>query len=105
MTVMGVQMPMACHWAGRAEIAVGVPLFAVGGVMAFTQRKWAFFSLGILGSTPGVLAILLPTDIIGTCASGTMPCNIAMKPAMIGLGALTIVGSLGGLILSRRANL
>jgi hypothetical protein len=99
----GKPMQMMCHWAGRAEIAVGAPLFAIGGVMAFAQRRSSLFSLAILGSILGVVAILLPTNIIGTCGTPTMHCNTVMKPALTGLGALAIVGSLGGLILARRA--
>ena len=81
-TVSGVQVPMACHWSGRAEIAVGVPLFAVGAAMMFTTRKSGLLALSILGIALGALAIVLPTNIIGTCASDFWSvCTIGSVPA------------------------
>ena len=104
MTVGMMQVPMACHWAGRAEIAVGAPLVSVGAMMSFTRHKTGYLTLSILGVILGAAAILLPTSIIGTCPSPTMMCNTVMKPTLTILGSLTIVGSLGGLILMRKAN-
>ena len=104
MNVMGKQVPMVCHWSARAEIAVGVPLFGIGAMMSFTRRKTGYLILSILGVALGALAILLPTSIIGTCPTPTEPCNTIMKPTLTILGSLTIVGSLGGLILMRRAS-
>lgn len=104
MTVGMMPVPMVCHWAGRAEIAVGVPLFAVGGMMTVTRSKSGFLMLSILGVVLGAVAILLPTTIIGTCPNPLEPCNTIMKPTLSILGSLTIVGSLGGLILMRKAS-
>lgn len=103
MNVMGKQLPMICHWSARAEIAVGAPLFAVGGVMAFAHRRSAFYGLGALGIILGALTILLPTHIIGTCPSASDICNTAMKPAAILMGSVAIVGSLGAVVTSRQS--
>ena len=104
MTVMGKQIPMVCHWSARSEIAMGIPLVFAGVMMTFTRNKSGFFSMSILGVVLGALAITLPTSIIGTCGGPTMTCNTLMKPAITALGSLTIVGSLGALVLSRKAN-
>ena len=104
MTVMGKQIPMTCHWSARSEIAMGIPLVFAGTMMTFTRNKSGFFSLSILGVVLGALAITLPTSIIGTCGGPTMTCNTLMKPAITLLGSLAIAGSLGGLILMRKAN-
>ena len=101
MTMGMMQVPMVCHWAGRAEIAVGVPLVGVGAMMMFNTRKSGFLTLSILGVVLGTMAILLPTTIIGTCPNPVEPCNTVMKPTLSILGGLTIAGSLGGLMLMR----
>ena len=95
----GMTAPMVCHWTAQAEIAVGVPLFAVGAVFSFTRSKTGLFTLSLLGTVLGVLAILLPAQLIGTCPGPAEPCNTMMKPAITALGSLAIMGSLGGLIL------
>ena len=105
MVVMGKQIPMTCHWSARSEIAMGIPLVVIGAIMSFTRRKSGFLTLSILGGSMGILAITLPTYIIGTCPGPTMPCNTLMKPVITLLGSLTVAGSLGGLILMRKANL
>lgn len=103
MTVMGKQIPMVCHWSARGEIALGIPLAFVGVMLMFTRRKSGFMTLSILGLVLGGLAIALPAGIIGTCPGPTMTCNTLMKPIINGLGSLGILGSLGGLILMRKA--
>ena len=102
MTVMGKQLPMVCHWSARAEMAVGIPVALIGIMMSFKRFSSGFLGLSILGGGLGALAILLPTHIIGTCPGPTMTCNTVMKPITTVLGSLTIVGSLGGLMLSRK---
>lgn len=102
MTVMGAQLPMVCHWTARGEIAVGAPLFGIGAIMVFTSRKGGLFSLSALGGILGVLALLLPTQLVGTCGNAAMHCNTTMKPAIMALGGLTIVGSLGSMLWSRK---
>ena len=103
MTVMGKQIPMTCHWSARSEIAMGIPLIFVGAMMSFMRNKSGLMALSILGVVLGVLAITLPTNIIGTCGGPTMTCNTLMKPAITALGSLTIVGSLCALVLARKA--
>jgi hypothetical protein len=86
----GRQISMKCHWTGRAELALGLPLLAVGLMMGVSRRKESRRILGIAGTTLGVVAILLPTTIIGVCMNPDMPCVSTMKPALILMGALVI---------------
>lgn len=97
----GRQISMKCHWTGRAELALGVPLLAVGAVMLTSRRKETYRSLSILGLILGGLAVLLPTTLIGVCANPDMICNSTMKPALILLGVLTMGASAAGFVLSR----
>ena len=59
----GNTIPMKCHWTGVAEIAVGVPLLAVGSLITASRRKDSLLNLGIMGSILGAFAILLPLHI------------------------------------------
>lgn len=86
----GREVSMKCHWTGRAELALSVPLFAVGALMMFSRRKESRRNLGIAGTTLGIVAILLPTNLIGVCMNPDMPCVSTMKPALILMGALVI---------------
>lgn len=86
----GRQIPMKCHWTGRAELGLGLPLLGVGLIMGFTRRKGSYRSLGLLGLTLGVVAILLPTTLIGVCGNPDMPCNSIMKPALTFMGVLVV---------------
>ena len=74
----GRTIPMKCHWTARAEIAVAGPLLAVGGFLGFSRRKESLRALSILGIFLGVFAILIPTYLIGVCASFDMLCNSLM---------------------------
>lgn len=98
----GSQIPMKCHWTGRAEIAVGAPLAAVGIMLPFSRRKSSFYALGTLAVVLGAATILVPDSLIGVCSTG-MPCHTVMKPTLNVLGGLTIVGGLTGLVLARRS--
>jgi hypothetical protein len=104
MTVMGNQVPMTCHWAARGEIAVGAPLMVMGGVMSFSRRRSGFFALGILGVVAGGFTMFLPHYIIDTCPGPTMACNTLMRPSLTALGSLTVIGSVVGMVLGKKAS-
>lgn len=91
----GRQIPMKCHWSGRAELGLSLPLAAVGLMMAFSRRKESRRLLGITGMSLGGVAILLPTVLIGVCMNPDMPCVSTMRPAEVLAGALVIGISLG----------
>ncbi len=97
----GRQISMKCHWTGRAELALGLPLLGVGAVMVASRRKETYRSLSILGFVVGAMAVLLPTTLIGVCANPDMICNSTMKPALILLGVLIMGASVAGLVVSR----
>jgi len=97
----GKQVSMKCHWTARAELAVGIPLLAVGLLLPFGRRKESMRSLGIVGAVLGVMAILLPGILIGVCSNDDMICNSLMDPVLILTGALAIVASGAVVWLSR----
>jgi hypothetical protein len=87
MTIMGgMSVPMKCKWTAEAELVASVPLFAVGAMMALSQRRETKRYLSILG----IAVISVPTSLIGVCDS-MMICHTVMKPTLISAGGLTSV--------------
>ena len=100
----GKTVDMKCHWTARAEIAVAVPMFLVGAVMVGGKRKETWQVTGLMASTLGVLAIALPTQLIGVCSSA-MPCNLVMRPALLLTGGIVVVaGALAFVTSGKRAD-
>ena len=99
-------MPMICYGNRNAELAVGIPLLVIGAAMTLIRfkSKPIFFSLSIVVIILGVVGILIPANIIGTCPNPIMTCNTIMKPAEISIGSLAIIGGIVGLIFARRMN-
>jgi Domain of unknown function (DUF4418) len=99
----GKLIPMKCHWTGRAELALGVPLLAVGGMVIGSRRKATLQALSITGAILGLGAIALPTFLIGVCGTAGMSCNTVMSPTLIFAGVLTVAAGVVGIVLARRA--
>lgn len=91
----GRQVPMKCHWAGQATIALAVILLLLA-VMSLTARK-DFKKFQVVALVGGVMLFLVYGSLIGVCASETMSCRIT---ALWGRGAaiVTIVASLINLL-------
>ena len=98
----GRTVPMKCLWTAMTEIAVGLPLLAVGGMLALSRRKETRRMLGIMGVLLGAFTVLLPTTLIGVCAMPDALCNMVLRPSMIFAGNLIMLISLGTLVYSER---
>jgi CHASE2 domain-containing sensor protein len=81
---------MKCYWSAHAEIVAGVPLLVIGVLLFFARRKETTRALGALTAALGVLVMLIPTSIIGTCLNAQMVCNTEMKPTLFIAGGVTI---------------
>lgn len=86
----GMTAPMRCHWTAIAELAMSIPLAALGGMFFFGKRKETRMSLSILGGILGVFVVLFPTTLIGVCASNMMACRNLMLPALVISGSLVV---------------
>ena len=93
--VSGKQVPMKCHWAGQAAIAVSVIILAVA-VMAFLAKK-EYKGLMVVNAVAAVVLFLVFTSLIGVCASETMRCQ-ATKIWGIGAAAAIFGTSLINLL-------
>ena len=84
--VNGKQVPMKCHWAGQAAIAVSV-IILVAAVMALLAKK-EYKGLMVVTAVAGVMLFLVFTSLIGVCASETMRCQVTK---VWGMGAAAVV--------------
>jgi hypothetical protein len=91
---------MRCLWTARAAIAVAIPLFVVGAFMLFSRRKETLRVLGIMATLLGLLSILLPTVLIGTCKPDTAVCNTTEKPTMLIIGGIAMAIGLVAIVLN-----
>ena len=90
---------MKCFWSARAEIVAGVPLIALGALLFFARRKETIRVIGILTTLIGVLTLLIPTSLIGTCLNPAMVCNTEMKPTLFVAGGIVIALGVAVLVL------
>jgi len=97
----GSTLPMRCHWTRQAEVAVALPLGVVGAVVLVNRRRQTLRVALIIGIALSAAAVLLPTYLIGVCASEDMVCNMVMKPALVFAGVVATLTNLVGLVYLR----
>jgi hypothetical protein len=98
----GKTVAMKCHWSGRAELVVAIPLLVLGIMDIVNRNLLVLRNLSILGIVLGIFIILIPTNLIGVCISPDMICNSTMRPILILAGILVIVANVVGLWISRK---
>ena len=91
----GNQVPMKCHWAGQAAIAVSVIIIAAA-LMALLAKK-EYKGLMVVNAVAAVVLFLVFTSLIGVCASETMRCQVTKIWGM-GASAVTVAASLVNLL-------
>lgn len=84
--VSGKEVPMKCHWAGQAAIAVSV-IILVTAVVAFLAKK-EYKGLMVVTAVAAVVLFLVFTSLIGVCASAEMRCQTTK---IWGIGGAVIV--------------
>lgn len=94
-TTAGKQVPMKCHWAGQAAIAVAVIILAAA-VMALLAKK-EYKGMMAVNAVAGVVLFLVFTSLIGVCASEEMRCQTTRLWGM-GCAAVTCVTALVNLL-------
>lgn len=84
--VSGKEVPMKCHWAGQAAIAVCVIILAAA-LMALLAKK-EYKGLMVVTAVAAVLLFLVFTSLIGVCASEEMRCQTTK---LWGIGAAAVI--------------
>ena len=90
-TTAGKQVPMKCHWAGQAAIAVSIIILAAA--IAALLAKKEYKGMMIVNAVAGVVLFLVFTRLIGVCASETMRCQNT-KGWGIAIAAVVLITSL-----------
>lgn len=85
---------MKCGYAARAEAASGALVILTGLTLFALRNRDSRRASGIFSIGLGAVTILIPTVLIGVCASADAPCRIGTFPAWILLGILTIVAGI-----------
>lgn len=82
---------MKCHWTERAELGIGlgIVLLAVLSLIFASKEVRAGLLLGI--ATLSAISVLIPTALIGVCGGEHMRCNSLTRPALIVIGAISII--------------
>ena len=92
----GKQVPMKCHWAGQAGLAIAIVILAAA-IMALLAKK-EYKGLMVITAVCAVLLFMVfATDFIGVCASETMRCQVT-KVWGIGAAIVTFAASLINLL-------
>ena len=100
--VSGKQVPMKCHWAGQAAIAVCIIILAVA-IVALLEKK-NYKGLMIVNAVAGVVLFLVFTKLIGVCASEEMRCQITKLWGM-GCAAAVTVSALVDLVTGKEGQI
>jgi hypothetical protein len=104
-TADGRSVSMKCHWTGVAEIAAAIPLGIAGLFTLRGRRRESKRLAAMVGGASGLMAILLPTVLIGTCMNPAMTCNLLMRPILLSSGILAMVATVALFVLAREPEL
>ncbi|MBZ9623349.1 DUF4418 family protein [Clostridium sp. FP2] len=85
---------MKCWWSAQAEISIGIMLIVAGIAILVFKSEEIQFGICIMTSALGVVAILIPSVLIGGCMKKTMMCQSMSFPCIYIIGGLTTVVSI-----------
>ena len=91
----GSTTPMKCHWSAISSALLGAITTGLGVVCCFLHTRREKVAAGVVLGLLGLGVILIPTVLIGVCASATMRCHMAMKPALVVCGVLLLLLGVG----------
>ncbi len=94
------EMVMKCHWTDRISSFAGVGVIVVGILHLILKNEDTKAGLDIALLAQGLLLILTPTVLIGTCATH-MNCHDLTRPILVIVGGILIVLALVDFIRNR----
>lgn len=86
---------MRCGWTARTETAIGIFVIYLTILNFLIRKKESRFwiNLSILGTI--LLAITIPSGVIGGCAMADMQCKVVAFPAIYILSGATLLFAVG----------
>jgi hypothetical protein len=85
------EMIMKCFWTARAELGIGLVIAILGGLSLVFKPALVSLGLGIGALLNAVLALLIPTALIGVCEHGHASCRVLTLPALLVLSGILIL--------------
>ena len=85
---------MKCFWTARAELGIGALIIAIGTLMLLSRTMFVRLGLSMALACISLLAIAIPTVLIGVCSNEMMRCNMGAKPALVLLSGVLFLVSL-----------
>ena len=89
----GASAPMKCFWTARAALGVGGMLVVSGLSLFFVKNPGTRLGLAFAPLCAGLLAILIPNQLIGVCPGETMPCHMGTLPALSVWGLFSVLAA------------
>ena len=94
--VSGKQVPMKCHWAGQAGMAVAAIILIAAAIALLAKKEYKGFMV-ITAVCGALLFMIFATSFIGVCASAEMRCQVTKIWGM-GAAVITVATSLINLL-------
>lgn len=86
-----MSMVMKCHWTAQAESGVGLVIAILGGLLVITRSIYIRIGLNIGIILNGLLALLIPSVLIGVCEGQHMTCHSLTLPAIVVLSSIIVI--------------
>lgn len=102
--VSGAMVPMKCHWSSQMIAGLGVLIACEGILLGVMRAVAARQALGIVVMLTAMLAMAVPTVLIGVCDPDVMPCRMGMLPATLVIGVLLVLAGIGNTVYLWRKN-
>lgn len=96
------EMVMKCWWTVRAETAIGGLLVFSGILILLLRKKEITYAVNLYNVAAGIVALLIPTVLIGGCGKSIMPCRSTTFPAIYIISVIVILFSIGNVIYQSR---
>jgi len=87
-SAMEANKVMKCHWTAQAEFGIGLVIALLGLFLLFFKSEHTRLGLSIALGLNGLLALLIPSALIGVCGNVKMACRSLCLPVLIILGAI-----------------
>lgn len=98
------KMPMACHYTAQAALGIGVVIVVLGVFALLFNNAGIRAGINVAVALLGVLAICVPTALIGVCKGAMMHCHMVTLPTLIVFGVLTVVFGVVAVVMNARAD-
>lgn len=94
----GKTLFMKCHWTAMAELMIGILIVSNGILLIGFKKHETRIALSIMLFLTALIALLVPTVVIGMCETATMACRVGTEPALIVVSVITMLLGIGNIL-------